>query len=400
VEEDPLSDEEVPDSIPHAEDATTPPPNFHAGIPSPGAISGTTAFSSLAASEAEGLLPEEMIPNLPALYSTAEELIRVSVPPHASATRLRDLIQETKKPGASSAKRLNQAESAFASYKDDFGERSAYINVQGVMKSIFTQSLPSRDSSSWRVVEILQAANLAWLARWTFSAERDNSGTWDQLRKLDSRFPLDFLSSIRQLSPGGAAAPLMIGSSSLLEETFHVALEIRTQVAVLAIAQQYQEEDFDSEEVLRVVFYSTTPSGIETLNVWDVDGLGGGNQELPLEFDQAIQQRISSIRQGFVQDSHALSSGASTELHVLQTLFPWSNFAVRTLEWIRRRNAELTSSIKERGGVEETVASLKEQLSIENSMLESPAVPRPMIAASTSRGSAQPSAKKKKSRQR
>jgi hypothetical protein len=400
VEEDQLSEEGGLESIPHTEDATTPPRNLPRGTPSPGAISGTTAISSLAASEARVLDPDTMIPNLLALYNTAGELLRVSVPAHASAARLGDLLQEIKKPGAASARRLHQSENAFAGYKEDFGDLSGYIDPQGVMKAVFEQSLPPRDSQSWRVIEILQAANLAWLARWIISAERDNSRTWDQLRKLDNNFPLDFLSSIYQSSQNMESASWMSGCSSLQEETFNLALEIRTQVAVLALTLQHQRDDFDSEHVLRNVFYSLDPSENETLNAWDVNGLGSGNLGLLPEFDQAMQQRISVIRRSFLEDSRALSSGASTELQILEAQFSWSNFSVKTLEWIRRRNAELTTSIEKHGGVDSIVASLKQELSMENSMVVTSATPRHKIATSAPRGSAQASAKKTKSRKR
>ncbi|KAF2431187.1 hypothetical protein EJ08DRAFT_733424 [Tothia fuscella] len=402
VEEDPASEEEEPEAVPHAEDASTPPRNFRGEPQSPGAISGTTAISALSDYDAANLDREAMITGLVALYTSSEDLIRVAAPPKHNPSRLRDHIQEIKKPDSSVANRLNKNERSFVNNKNDYGDNSGssagYIDAQTVMKSIYgLQSLPSRDSHAWRLIEILQTANLAWLAKWIVSADRDSSATWDRMRNLDHMFPRDFLYTLYQSSQRGASPSRVAGSSALITETFRVALEIRTQVAILAFTRNYQRDDFDAEQTIRNSFYNTDATDNDTLRAWDVNGLGSGDLGLLPEFDQEMQKRVSDFRNTFRRDADAIASGASEELQNLQADFPWSGFAVRVLEWVRRRHGELSISIEQKGGAGGIAGSIKDEFELDNSLLVTQATPYPKSATTTiSRGDA--SAKKRSRR--
>ena len=388
-----MLEEDEEDNFPDARLASTPPPNSTSEFQSPGArssfsISGTTAFSTYSEGEAADLDRDVIISDLPTLYNAAGELLRVIAPLQADPAKLAEIVQETKKPGSVAAKRLHGRERSFIGYQENFGNAHDYISSQTVMKSIFSaHTLPSRDSPSWRLIEILQTANLAWLAKWVVGAEQESSHTFDPLRTLDSAFPLDFLSSIFQ-SQSGSSASWMIGSSTLLTETFQIGLDIRTQLAVTVFARRHTERGFNHEQAVRDIFYNPPESDSsedDKLRAWNINGLGSGEMGLLQEFDQQLLIRIATIKQCFLEDTQAIIDGNSSELSKLQARFPWSGFTVQVLDWVRRRNHELLSSIKKRGGVDAIVSNLKQEFDLDDSLIPTSTTPNRVPQRTTPR---------------
>jgi hypothetical protein len=384
VEEHPIAaDEENEEEL--AQTATTPPPVFLAGSESPGArsnmsISGTTAISNLSESEAAELNGTKMLFRFPTLYDAAQDIFRILTPRTSPDPKLAEIIRFLKIPGSDVSDNLDFSENVFRNALNFFRVDGEYVRPQAVMKCIFGENLPEPDAKASAVAEIVQTANLALFAVWIASADQGNPKTWNLLRSIDNAFPSLFLTSflepqIRKSSSSGA---WNIGSSTLLNQTFQFALELRTQVAVLAFIRQQGREDFDAEQVIRDVFYLPADddrSDTEQLRTWGINGLGG-DVDLHPEFDQQMQERISVIRHCFYEDTQALSDGASTDLEQLQVKFPWPQFTVAALKWIRRRHQELAEFIANRGDVRGIVSSVKQELDVEDSMIGVTATPR------------------------
>jgi hypothetical protein len=410
VEEDPLLDAEEEEP---ARTATTPPPIFLAASVSPGArsnmsISGTTAFSNLSESEAAELNNEKMLFKFPTLYNNAQDIFRVVTRPNTPnvVDKLVKIVRDIKIPGSTVSEELDENEHSFRSVQKWFRVDGDYIRGPAVMKSIFGGNLPEPDTKAWAAMEVIQTANLASFATWIASAEQDSIKTWNLLRSVDNAFPTWFLTSFLEprtrKSTSSSAPSWKIGSSTLLRETFEFALELRTHVAVLAFLRQHDQEDFDSEQVIRDVFYSTVDDDLSEdaqLRTWGVNGLGGDDGELHPNFKQQMQERISAIRQCFYDDSQALLDGEPTDLHQLQVEFPWSKFTIDGLKWIRLRRDELLVSIKNRGDVDGIVSSIKQELSVNDSMIGESVPPRVEAPASTlieQRGTPRANGKQKK----
>jgi hypothetical protein len=377
-----------------ARTATTPPPVFLAGSESPGvrsnmSMSGTTAISNLSETEAAELDGENMLFMLRSLYAAAQVIFGVVIPHKAQDPKLAEIVRDIKIPGSSASKRLNLSEQSFRLAQTSFKVDGDYISTQAVMKSIFGGRLPEADAKGWAATEIIQTANLASFATWVASAEQDSIKTWNILRSIDNAFPTWFLTSLLEpqtrLSSSSSAPSWKIGSSTLLEQTFSFALELRTQVAVLALLRQQEQESFDPEQAIRDVFFDPEDddqSEMEEVRVWSINGLGGDN-ELHPKFIQKLQERILAIRQCFHEESQALLEGDFTGLQQLQASFPWSKFTIDALKWTRRRQRELLVFVENRGGVDGIVSSIKQEINVEDSMIGLTTTPEAGVNAQT-----------------
>ncbi|TID25411.1 chromatin binding [Venturia nashicola] len=339
-------------------------------------ISGTTARSTVS-SEDEEIGPEPgrlLLENAPDLCHAADRLIQVLTIPHASTktTTIKDILRDLDKPSSITAKKLwplaQNFDNLFRQCGDENEDR--FLNPQKLVEAIFEpHSPPSLDSKSWGVTELVYSANLAYLGKWVANAPRSEPEIVDFLEDLNKTCPQPFLASLMEGST--------FGNSELQDETFEFSLAIRAQLAVMRLINEIAENEFDPETIvqsIRSVFYAQLESGgysEETLRAWNFNGIGAGATGLLPEYDQEIRKTIASIQAGATFDVMAITAGESKYMQALVSEFPWSAFRLRVLNWIGQRQQELNRKIKRLGGVTAILDTVKQDIGLEATMLES-----------------------------
>ncbi|KAF2499960.1 hypothetical protein BU16DRAFT_613777 [Lophium mytilinum] len=345
VEEDEDA-EHVVDVIPEQEAPGTPPLQDQISQPlphrSPGGfsnISGTTAYSSASTAEAQDLEAGMMLADLEDLYNNAESFLNVMAPKDARTRDFEKVLKDMRIPGSTTSKSFLKRSKGFNDFVEAFkGEDRHYILPRAVSKTLFgsqqdLNTIPGRPDA------VLYKANLAVLAR-RLLTDRGIEAIWKDVQQLDLSFPELFLSRFSdELNERG-------DTSTLLEQTFKVALEIRTQVAILDLAQEVDmSESFDPDRVLQTVFLKGSLSDQEDQDYppfvrgWNVGALGAGLAEIPQPFKDAVVRRMEEIRAFFDPNSPAV------DIDPLRAKYSWDSFCVRVLQWVRDRNQEIEASI-------------------------------------------------------
>jgi hypothetical protein len=295
-------------------------------------------------------------------------------------------LREVKNPASTTGKQLWALEQNFDVLFKHFGD--GFLDPQKILEAIFDpHSLPPRDSKSWGLTELVNSANLAYLGKWVANAQRDEAETFEFLRNLDDICPLPFLSSLNERSS--------FGDSDLQDETFDFVLAVRTQVAVTAMIQQFDEDGFSPVEIIQTVFYAPLASGgysKNTLRAWDLNGLGSGQTGLLPEYNTELRKRIAAIQHNAITDLQATRAGEYEIMQTLASEFSWSDFCVTALEWIHERKQELDAKIMRSGGASTIFDTVKHEIGVEATVLE----PSPKKFDSFGSTLADESAKKKK----
>jgi hypothetical protein len=337
---------ELPIAVPHS---------------SPGAasqMSGTTAISSFSMVEAEFLEPRFMIRKLRKLYETSEEFLDHLVPMHASLDDDHQNIRAMQMPDSDFSADYRDFDAEATVYLNGFrGEHQRYISRKAVHRALFG---PNLDASRCGLDLVLFAANLLIFAKQAIHSDRREKESWDALRELDNSFPAFFLS---KLVPGSDSATFSRGDSIMLRDTFDLALELRTQLAILHLERSSAEDHFNPDDALDEVFFQSTTEGDGALiQGWNNSALGGDGIALPQHFQGKIIERMNKIREFFPTDEESLQRGDMPDIDGLGDNFPWESLVLRLLGWVRSRNKELRQAIDDHGGINSIVAKVKTEV--------------------------------------
>jgi len=377
-------DERTLDSVPPAE----PLENTQH---SPGGfsnVSGTTAVTSFSAADAADLDQDDLLHYLPILHRESEGILNVVAPDQATEASLQLIINEIRKPGTRTGKTLNKRDTSFALPLDTFGGHDS-IRPEVILRSLFpTKPIRDIESGAWRPDEILHKANLALLARDIISLEeRESLDAWNVVRRLDSTLPSPFLTSVQS-----GASTSILGGSALLEETFNLALEVRTQLAILLPIMAQNPMNFNMDETLAEIFFEpmskedSRPVDLKSAirdgrtRGWGAKGLESEDIQENIKFRQAVRQRVTKIKDSLPIERRADNN--AVDLERLLSEFPWSSFVIQVLSWVSQRNREIEEKIRGKGGVGSISKLLENEVRAyrdSSSLMNPPAAP----AAST-----------------
>ncbi|KAJ9649736.1 hypothetical protein H2199_000515 [Coniosporium tulheliwenetii] len=292
-----------------------------------------------------------MLENLPPLYSAAESILEIVAPVKASKGDLRSIIKEIRASTSRIGKRFAIKQKAIEPYMEAFD----------------TQDMIRRDdldSHPWRPDIILYKANLAILAKRLLNLNRDDAGSWDSVRELDSSFPLQFLSTFP--APETDTAIGFIGGSRLLKETFTFALELRTQLAIILLSKKYEALSHSPHNAVAQLF-GAAAAGDDSAPVdivegsqirgWGIEALCESKDQIPRNFARQVIQRVNEIKSYFTGDVEY-----TVDYEGLSERFPWREFMAQVLEWIRLRNMEIEEQLEHAGGVERLSFLLGQEL--------------------------------------
>lgn len=304
------------------------------------AFSGTTARISLPAQELTTLSPEDMLDTLPDLSDASEKLLRFVFTTDLYDTSVAGITAQSQNKDARENKKLKRLVDTFERQRKEYGEDS-YIDVGETVISILGRNAGSIDGETalWRPDALLQKANLAVLVSRILSiAEHDQSDRF--LEDLAGAFPQRFVNRF------GHVEELTPECSALAQETFQVALEVRTQEAIMLLARHMGKINFDPDTALFQVFYIDP----NNLRGWAVSGLR--IEDLGREAKDKILRRVEQVRKAFRFNVPTSSEGQSSAVESLRVNFPWTTFAQKIITWARRRLTELENQTTIKGGAQ------------------------------------------------
>lgn len=335
---------------------------------SPGAVSemsGTTAISSFSMIEAEFLEPKYILKHMRKLCDAAGEFLQHLAPQDATISDDHRNIQEMLKPDSDFAEEYRDFDDELKLHLKHFkGEENSYINIRAVHRALFG-SYNDVGALQSGVNLVLYLANILVLAKQMIGSSRNDKGVWDRLRQLDNLFPSQFMHSLTtQDSLATQKSMIAVGNSVLLKETSDLALEIRTQLAILSLERSASEAEFNPDEALDGIFLHSEASQ-EDQNIirgWSVPALGGEGTDLPREVQDKIAARFNELRTFLPTDTQSLEHGDVVDLEGLSSTFPWEATVLQLLHWVRLRRDEISASIEAVGGATAILANMKKAM--------------------------------------
>jgi hypothetical protein len=340
---------------------------------SPGAaseMSGTTAFSSFSMVEAEFLEPKYILKHMRKLCDASTEFLDHIAPDGGRLEDDSNNLREIHKPDS-------EFTEEYRDYNDELNvhlkhykaEENSYIHIRAINRALFG---PTRDASATQsgINLILYLANLLVFAKEMIPSHRTEKEVWTALRQLDNLFPSQFMRSLTSDGTSTAA-----GDSVLLNETFDMALELRTQLAILVLERSASETDFNPDAVIGEVFFrsdSSQEAGASVIRGWSIAALGGDDLALPQEWENKVVERMTSIRKFFPTDDESLDREEVIDIEGLGSNFPWEAVILRLFDWVRLRHRELRTTIDKLGGATAILRSVKQQMEDPQPVAEQP----------------------------
>jgi hypothetical protein len=328
----------------------------------PGTTGITSASSTHSVDEINKLDPM-MVEFLPDLLESSRRILDLLAPRETSTEVVESIVRELKVLGSLWAKRLRHAEDKFRADRVHYGSHY-YIDPSVIHRALFGKK--DVHTNLLRQHSILHAANLATLLKDIFVMPQENSMTLTILQGIDTIFPDGFLRGFDDVAE--------FGNSRLLDETFELALEIRTQAVIAYLLTNRGTEDLDHEQSFLAWFYflPKTRQISPQISYFD-DVLEHGQvknlvREIPMNSKEhaKIQSRLKQMRIAFqpTDDSDLV------DFELLEMMFPWTDFLTQLAQWCRMRLDEIMADIKPPEGVNSPVKSLIETVKESNSQVE------------------------------
>lgn len=301
-------------------------------------LSARTTLSQDDAAEVRELDPEMVIDSFPNLLPSADDVLEFVF------KELNGDLSFIETADSRNHKFLTKRVQNYTSQKESFSSQ-IYIRPDIVLRALL-RLRPNRQIAPdpWRIDELIFKANLAGLIG-HFSQCGNTTKQVEVLQALDSDFPRRFMDSLE--FPQAASG--RIGESVLAEETCLLALNLRTQLAVGALALNATDSEPDAHDaVIASVFldgdYTHANMLSEELDATMLRGFDLFSDGDHPDFQEHVVERVKDLKAAFdeYEDADAIS--------YLQEKYAWSDFRLRLVEWVKLRSEELSSSIIKRGG--------------------------------------------------
>lgn len=314
------------------------------------AFSGTTARISFPTQEPTELNLEDILDTLPDLSDTSDKLLSFAIPAELSEALVATTMAHLQNKDTREYKKLKRLGDTFERQRKEYGGDS-YINVGDTLKRLLGRKASPIDeqTASWRPDALLQKANLAVLVLQILSiGKQDQREIFTE--DIAGTFPLPFLQSL------GLSRNLTPECSALAQETCELALEVRTQEAIMLLARHVGKINFDPDTALLQVFYDDP----KTLKGWATSGLRVG--DLTEEAKERIVGRVKQLRGAFISNGPMPPSGQPSGVDSLHLRFPWSTFAPQMLVWVGHRVTEIENRTANYGGAQSVCQGLTDMV--------------------------------------
>ena len=315
-------------------------------------VSGISMQTPHSAQELADLDQGEMLENLPDLYNDATGILEYLVPPGASENTTVAITNNLKDETSKARRRLMKIVDRLQISKENFGSEP-YINVSIVIRGLLgVRHERSVSEGPWRPDLVLQKANLASMIAAIFSSG-DALTVQSSVDKIERDFPTPFLS---RFVNSRSEISRVSGSSALLNETFEVALDLRTQSFIGLFKRFSPAPNFSPEDILEQLFFE----GPKSLRGWDVPGLQG--DQLSKMHMRKTVARLGQIKECLPNEEQDLSAERANEVERLVSAFGWTSFLVKTALWCRMRLGEIDEQIKLQRGIQGIVEALEDEI--------------------------------------
>ena len=326
----------------NVENATAAQQPTHQVYKSPGglsAFSGTTARISLPAQDPTDLSSEDMLDTLPDLLEASDKLLSFVIPAEVSEASTLKTMAELQTSDTRAHKKFKRLGDTFERQRKEYGG-DPYINMGETLRKLLGRKAGPIDEQAalWRPDAILQKANLATLVSRMLSTEEQDQKD-EFLEDIADTFPRPFAQSF------GLPESLTPECSALAEATFQMALELRTQEAIMLLARHVGKINFDPDAALLQVFYDAN-----ILKGWAFDGLRIA--DLSREAKEIILRRVAQLREAFRSNVPITSDGQSSSIESLRVNFSWTTFAQRMVTWAGQRLTEIEIQTTTYGGAQ------------------------------------------------
>lgn len=309
------------------------------------AFSGTTARTSRSTQDLSDLSTEGMLDAFADLLSASDQMLRFLIPREISEASITAHMAQLQTKRSSANVNMTRLATMLSANRDMFGSES-YIALQDILGTLVGKDLGSNDNPPpWRPDALLQKANLAVLASSIFSHSWRIQDA-QLIEEIEQLFPMPFLEGFL------ASETPLAGYSQLSNETFQLALDIRTQYAIMLLARHARQPNFDPNAVLLQVFYEDD----KTLRGWGVRGLRA--EDLTGEEQHTILLRLENLRATFARSEHDFA----TDREPFQSSIPWTTLVQQTISWINLRLAEINRQISVHRGAERIIEALRQEV--------------------------------------
>jgi hypothetical protein len=310
--------------------------------------------------EAEFLEPKYILKHLRKLRDAAGEFLEHLVPDNSTLMEDVQHVHDMQMPDAEFTEDYRDFDTELQVHLGHYRTDSHdYIRLRAIHRTLFGENREVAATHSGLDL-ILYLANILIFGKEMIYTDRNDKEMWDVLRQLDVTFPSQFVPTLTpDTKPTGA------GESALLKDTFALALELRTQLAILVLEKASDDEGFNPDEVLREVFFRSEASqeaGGSVFRGWSAPELGGDDTALPREAEDGLVERLDKIREFFLMDDASLERGDMIDLEGLSRNFPWEATVLRLLHWVRFRHRELHRAIEELGGSTAILQNVKREM--------------------------------------
>ena len=303
------------------------------------AFSGTTARISFPTQELTELSPEDMLDALPDLSDTSDKLLSFVISAELSQASVATTISQLQNKNTREHKKLKRLGDTFERQRKEYGGDS-YINVGDTLRRLLGRKAGPIDeqTASWRPDALIQKANLAILVLQMLSITKQDQKD-HFVEDIADTFPQPFVQRL------GLAESLTPECSALAEATFRLALEVRTQEAIMLLARHVGKLNFDPDNALLQVFYDTNK-----LKGWAVSGLRIA--DLTKEAKDIILGRVEKLREAFRSNGPMSSDGQTSAVESLRVNFSWTTFAQKVVAWAGQRLTEIEIQSTTYGGAQ------------------------------------------------
>lgn len=293
---------------------------------------------------------------LPDLDFSAGQVLKLIVPNDATVASISTRIGELSTASSSVSKRFALRNSTFTAQRASFGTQE-YLRPDLILRSLLqVDSTAEIPMGKWRPDDLIYKANLATLATRIGTMRLDSPEIESVVESLDMTFPSQFASSL--VTPGDEAGPL--GKTNLLQETIHVALELRTQLALLSLSAHSRDASIDPENIVARIFMeveSDEPVGLEFARRTFAPR-GGSLWEMLPEEERAQFEADLTDRLAVLHDYFKDTDSGDEAVEALGLEFSWEAFQFSMIEWVAMRSQEIEENIADRGGVAEIAENL------------------------------------------
>ncbi len=298
---------------------------------------------------------EDMIFGLKALFVDSEQLVDFLATKDFSDMVVVKHFQQLNSRGSEKLRRLLSRfrDSCEPFEKEDSNDLAPFHLWTIVRKLLRAEYWQQIGIGKWRPDAVFQLANLTNFAAALLGPDAKSSHHLALLKTMSEDFPSPFMYGFGEPTDGVPQK----GYSSLLEETFLVGLEIRTQFAVALLTERNSEPNFDPDEVLEQVFSLGENGNVAHFQGFIAEGLRIRNNILPKDFELPVSRRIQALREHFSE-----SIEGSVNIRSLTASFPWAKFISETMVWIQARAAELIQQIDQQGGINSIQQGIEERI--------------------------------------